>query len=86
MLLLSRRVEESILVGDDVEIKILAVERGRVTLGIQAPARVAVHRREVYDAIRTHNLASAGTSRNDLNDALLLRQKTVGAPAKIKQL
>lgn len=52
MLVLSRRRNESIMVGDDIEIVIVDVYNGRVRLGITAPKEVAVHRREIYEAIQ----------------------------------
>ena len=51
MLVLSRRKNESIVVGEDVEIVIMGVRGDRVRLGICAPRYVPVHRREVYEAI-----------------------------------
>lgn len=53
MLVLSRRKEESIMVGHDVEIKIVSVRGNKVRLGITAPKYVSVHRKEVYENI--HN-------------------------------
>ena len=52
MLVLTRQTEESIIVGDDVEIVVVAVSGNRVRLGINAPRSIPVHRREVYDAIQ----------------------------------
>lgn len=52
MLLLTRGRDESIMVGDDVEITIISVRGDKVRLGITAPQSVAVHRREIYDAIQ----------------------------------
>ena len=52
MLVLSRQKDESIMVGDDVEIIIIDVHGDKVRLGITAPKSIAVHRREVYDAIQ----------------------------------
>ena len=52
MLVLSRKVGEVIRVGDDVEIKVVAVKGDRVRLGIEAPKDVPVHRQEVYDRRR----------------------------------
>lgn len=51
MLVLSRRKNESIMVGEDVEIVITDVRGDRVRLGITAPKYVPVHRREIYEAI-----------------------------------
>ncbi len=52
MLVLSRQKDESILIGDDVEITIVDVRGGKVRLGITAPKSIPVHRREVYEAIQ----------------------------------
>ena len=52
MLVLSRQKDESIMIGDDVEIMIIDVRGGKVRLGIIAPKEIPVHRREVYDAIQ----------------------------------
>lgn len=53
MLVLSRQKDESIMIGDDVEITIVDVRGDKVRLGITAPKSIPVHRREVYDAIKT---------------------------------
>lgn len=52
MLVLSRHINESIMVGDDVVIKVLAIKGDKVRIGIQAPNATPVHRQEVYDAIK----------------------------------
>jgi carbon storage regulator len=52
MLVLSRQKDESIMVGDNVEITIVDVRGDKVRLGITAPREISVHRREVYDAIQ----------------------------------
>ncbi len=52
MLVLSRRNEESILIGDDIEVTVVGIRGGTVRLGIEAPRQVSVHRREIYDCIR----------------------------------
>ena len=51
MLILSRCKNESIMVGENVEVKIVDVRGNKVRLGITAPRSIAVHRREVYEAI-----------------------------------
>ena len=51
MLVLSRRKDESIMVGEDVEVTIVNVQGNMVRLGITAPKYVPVHRKEVYEAI-----------------------------------
>ena len=52
MLVLSRKKNESIMIGDSVMITIVEIRGDRVRLGIEAPPEVPVHRREVYDALR----------------------------------
>lgn len=51
MLVLSRCKDESIMIGDDVEITIVDIRGNKVRLGISAPKSIPVHRREVYEAI-----------------------------------
>lgn len=54
MLVLSRFINESIMVGEDVKITIIDVRGDKVRLGIEAPQDVQVHRQEVYEAIKRH--------------------------------
>ncbi len=51
MLVLSRHKEESIMIGDNVEIKVISIRRNEIQLGIDAPKRVPVYRKEVYERI-----------------------------------
>ena len=60
MLVLSRQRDECIMIGDNVVIKVVDIRGDKVRIGIEAPPEVAVHRQEVYDAIR--NEQSAGAS------------------------
>ncbi|MBX3354924.1 MAG: carbon storage regulator CsrA [Phycisphaeraceae bacterium] len=55
MLVLSRHIDESIMIGDEVELTIVDIRGDKVRIGINAPASVAVHRKEVYEAIRQEN-------------------------------
>ena len=55
MLVLSRKVGESIMIGDQIEVKILAIEGEQIKLGIVAPKSVKVHRNEVFAAIQEQN-------------------------------
>ena len=52
MLVLSRKTGESIMIGDDIEITLVSTEGSKVRIGIQAPADVPVHRKEIYLEIR----------------------------------
>ena len=51
MLILTRKVGESVLVGDDISITVLSVRGNQVKLGVQAPKEVSVHREEIYQRI-----------------------------------
>ena len=62
MLVLTRKENESIMIGDDVEVKVLDLKENQVKLGIVAPRAVAVHRREVYLAIRAENAQAAAAA------------------------
>lgn len=63
MLVLSRRLEETLIIGDDIKVTVLGISGNQVRLGISAPKVVSVHREEVYkrikaeveDAKRTHD-------------------------------
>ncbi len=52
MLVLSRKKDESIIIGDDIEITIVDVRGDKVRLGINAPRSISVHRKEIYEAIQ----------------------------------
>ncbi len=52
MLVLSRKLGEAILLGDDIKIVVIDIRGNKVRLGIEAPSELPVHRQEVYDAIR----------------------------------
>jgi len=59
MLVLSRQRDQSIMIGDDVEITIVDVRGDKVRIGINAPREISVHRKEVYEAIRREAQATA---------------------------
>jgi carbon storage regulator len=62
MLVLSRQRDETIMIGDEIEITVVDIRGDKVRLGITAPTRIAVHRKEVYDAIRQENEQAARIS------------------------
>lgn len=70
MLVLSRQRDETIMIGDDVEITIVDIRGDKVRLGITAPRQIQVHRKEVYDAIRRENEQAANLSPRDVADVV----------------
>lgn len=59
MLVLSRQRDETIMIGDDIEITVVDVRGDKVRLGINAPRVVCVHRKEVYEAIQRENASAS---------------------------
>lgn len=59
MLILTRKVGEKLLIGDNIEITILNVRGGQVKLGINAPKDISVHREEIYSKIKSAEHQSA---------------------------
>ena len=67
MLVLSRQRDETIMIGDEIEISIVDIRGDKVRLGINAPTRIAVHRKEVYDAIKRENTEASRLGSTDLD-------------------
>ncbi len=67
MLVLSRQRDETIMIGDDIEVTVVDIRGDKVRLGINAPREISVHRKEVYDAIRRDNRAAARVNPDDLS-------------------
>ncbi|MBN2804897.1 MAG: carbon storage regulator CsrA, partial [Deltaproteobacteria bacterium] len=69
MLVLTRKLNQSIMIGDEIEIKIIDIKQGQVKIGVVAPRNVKVHRSEVYEEIQRENiLAAKAPSTNDLSN------------------
>ncbi len=66
MLVLSRQRDQTIMIGDDIEITVVDIRGDKVRLGINAPHDVPVHRKEVYEAITRENRAAAGVKPEDI--------------------
>ena len=64
MLILTRRVGETLMIGDDVTVTVLEVKGNQVRVGVNAPREVAVHREEIYDRIQCHG----GNEKDDTPD------------------
>src|SRR6187549_837041 len=67
MLVLSRQKDETIIIGDDIEITVVDIRGDKVRLGVSAPKEISVHRKEVYDAIRRENREAAQVKPEDLS-------------------
>lgn len=59
MLILTRKIGESLLVGDDVEITVLSVRGNQVKLGVNAPKGISVHRQEIYERIKAAEVTNS---------------------------
>ncbi|MBX9654468.1 carbon storage regulator CsrA [bacterium] len=59
MLVLSRQLDESIMIGDDIVITLVDIRGDKIRLGIAAPPNVAIHRQEIYEAIQRENMQAA---------------------------
>jgi carbon storage regulator len=71
MLVLTRKSNQSIMIGDDIEVSVLSIMGEKVRIGIQAPRDIPVFRKEVYLEIQQENGAAAGASaRAEVDDAL----------------
>jgi len=67
MLVLSRQRDETIMIGDEVEITVVDIRGDKVRLGITAPRHIQVHRKEVYDAIKRENQQAANLTPQDVS-------------------
>lgn len=78
MLVLSRQRDQTIMIGDDIEITVVDIRGDKVRLGINAPPEVPVHRKEVYEAIKRENREASGIKPEDIANV-------AGAPDSAKK-
>jgi len=86
MLVLSRQRDETIMIGDDIEITIVDVRGEKVRLGINAPTHIAVHRKEVYAAITRENAEAARITGDDLRSLQPPAPPGVATPSRAAEL
>lgn len=65
MLVLSRKTDEAIVVGDDIVIKIISIDKGVVKLGIEAPKNISILRQELLEDVKDANIASSKETKLD---------------------
>jgi carbon storage regulator len=70
MLVLSRQRDQTIMIGDDIQITIVDIRGDKVRLGITAPTQISVHRKEVYDAIQQENRNAANVKPDDISNVV----------------
>ena len=75
MLIFHRKKEEKIIIGNEIEVQILAIRGGPVQIGIKAPQHISVYRNEVYEAIRRENAAAVRSQIPDVSALKLLSRK-----------
>ncbi len=64
MLVLSRKLEEAIWLGDNIKIKIMGIEKGNVKIGIEAPSDITILREELKEAVADVNKQASATAKN----------------------
>ncbi len=67
MLVLSRKINQSIVIGDNIEIMLVDIRGDQIKLGINAPRDVKIFRKEVYEEIESQNLEASKTNPEQLN-------------------
>lgn len=77
MLVLTRKVGESINIGDEVTVKVLEVNGANIKIGINAPRDISIYRQEVYDRIRQENISSVSNNEMDIMQAVNIWQTSI---------
>jgi carbon storage regulator len=70
MLVLTRKIGESIRIGEDIEVVVTAIEQNKVKIGIRSPRHIPLYREELYQKIKQANLEAAAMRTRDLEEML----------------
>jgi carbon storage regulator len=70
MLVLTRKSNQSIMIGDEIEVSVLSIMGEKVRIGIQAPRDIPVFRKEVYLEIQSENVSAGSPAKTEVDDAL----------------
>ncbi len=68
MLILTRRVGETLMIGDDVTVTVLGVKGNQVRIGVNAPKHVSVHREEIYERIKKEQAGESSAEEEESED------------------
>ncbi len=86
MLVVTRKLEESVVIGNEIEVVVLRIDRHAVRIGIKAPRHISVHRKEVFEEIRLANIAAAASQEVEITALQRLiggvKRKGEAAPPK----
>ncbi len=85
MLILTRKLGESITIGDDIKVTVLGVFGRQVRIGIDAPAKVVVHREEIYVKIQQENRKAAKSVKQDLVNVMKMLKNRIMKKLTLKQ-
>lgn len=81
MLILTRKLGESITIGDDIKVSVLGIHGRQVRLGIEAPLNIVVHREEIYVKVKEENRKASKSITNDFKGVVnMIKRKIKGDP------
>ena len=86
MLVLSRKINQSIVIGDNIEIMLVDIRGDQIKLGINAPKNVSVYREELYREIKQNNISSQNVSESSVNELaqlLIPKENTLNIVQKL---
>jgi len=85
VLILTRKLGESITIGDDIRVSVLGIRGRQVRIGIEAPSNVIVHREEIYVKVQEENRKAAGTLKGDLLGVVKMIRSKISGNVKQKK-